>query len=222
MTSPGDGYTLQIIDMRRALSSCFALAVSLQGRSAQATPSSTELSLAASAAFWLPSDYHETLRAFDRDPASVGGMLDLRLLRALGPSSRLGGRIGWATTGAAPAAGNASGFDANAGLRFHLFDAAFVYRYVWLSSPRGSGLRVHLDGEVGLVLGSVSMRGVTDRWVAPRLGAAVFLGRQWTEKSCYFGMRAGVQYAPWDGAGGSGFDPVFGAVHLGLEGGILP
>jgi len=196
-------------------------AAMLSGRTATATPTPGELSLSTSVMVWLPSDYEETLRAFDRTPLGPGFLLDFRVLRPLSPQSRLGGRVGWVTT-ESTRADTTAGFNTASSLRYHLFDAGAVYRYVWLRAPQGQGMRVHWDVEAGLVVGSATMLGVAQRWVSPRLATAVFLGRQWTPQSLYFGVRVGMQYVPWDGAGGSAFDPAFAAFHVGLEGGILP
>jgi len=183
-----------------------------------------DVSLSADLVVWTPSDYAETLRVFDRVPPSVGFQVAARGARLVRPWLAIGGRLGWAMASAEVDAQSAMGTDNPAApMQFHLFDAGALVRVLYAGGQRErGGLRLHTDLEAGAVLGNVSTGGVTQRWVRPRVDLSLFVGWQGRSPDLYVGARFGYQYVPWDGAGGSAFDPAFSGFHVGVEGGISP
>lgn len=172
----------------------------------------------------LPSDYDETLRIFDHAPLSGAVSSALRVTRSLLPWASIGGRLGWLWTSSAvrgdPSDPSASPLSS---MSFNVVDLSAVLRLVATPSRVATGgARVHVDVEAGASLGMISMSSVTQRWVRPRVAAGLFAGYQDARVPLYFGARVGVEYVPWNGAGGSDTDPVFSGPTAGIELGYTP
>jgi len=187
------------------------------GAHAEAPRRRLDVSLGAGGLVFVASDYDETLRIFNQLPLAGGLALSLQGARYVTPTLAVGGRGGWFWTesGGHVTLGRPVGT-----LDFNLFDLCAVARFTPTRAPDERWeWRVHFDAEAGVVLGVVTLASVTQWLVRPRVGASMFVGGQ-APNGAFWGLRGGAQWVSWDGAGGSGLDPVFSGFHFGLEGGF--
>ena len=190
----------------------FALTAASPALAQTAPWAEATIELGAQATF--ASDYSNTLAIFDHRPLGVAIQGAGRFLRAPTSWVRVGARAGYlhaSSSATADAPGGSTG-----AISVDLADLGAVVRFV---PSRATSFRFDCELSAGLFLGSVGYRGVGQLAVGPRLGASIFLGYAARPKGLIVGARLGLVYAPWDGAGGSAWDPAFSGITLGLEAG---
>lgn len=179
-----------------------------------------EVTFSAGGLALVPSAYGDAVEAFGRPRPTWGVQLDTQVFVVRGPSWSLGPRFGWSgwwldwrdIERCQPS------FPLHDGtMSIQLFDLGGVARYIAYDTRRPRGTRIHFDFEGSFVLGAITVARVTQMVVAPRVGVSAFVG--WRIDHGLIGFRLGGQYVPWDGGGGSPWDPAFGGVFLGLAGG---
>jgi len=193
-----------------------ALTLAVRGAAAQPLPR-IEAAIELGVQSFQSSDYGEVLSAFDHAPLRWGFQANAHVLRVLTPRLRVGGRAGYLHTSSS-SQGSSPGAAAEP-LVVNLGDLGATLRVV-VTNPRATGLSVDLGLDVGMLVGSIDYRNVGQLVVAPRIAPSLFVGYARRPRGLLLGARVGYVAAPWDGAGGSGWDPVFSGFSIGVEAGV--
>ncbi len=182
-----------------------------QQRSAPTAPRGERVRISGEVGFavFLPSRYGEALGLFGHGHLAVGTSLAVRATTRLAEVVVLGGRAGLLHTGslrAAPAA-----------VHYNLVDASVVFGLGTRWRPRRDSVLVEAVLEAGGVLGDASLNDVGQRITSLRLGGSALVGWNFNHWDLYLGVRSSGSYTPWNGAGGSFWDPAFANVTAALE-----
>lgn len=166
-------------------------------------------------AVFLPSDYQRSLRLFSYGQLAVAPALAGRLtLRAHGIIV-YGARVGWLHTATTEAT-------ALGAIGYHLVDVSAVFGLGTRQQSSAQSLFGELVAEAGGLLGDASLGKVAQRVMSMRVGGSAMFGWFIEDPRIFIGIRTAASYIPWNGGGGSFWDPALANFTASLEfGGAL-
>ncbi len=180
-----------------------------------------EITFAGGVHYPVRSDYQRTLTVLDRTPFLFGATFAARGYTVPRPWIRIGARLGFLRMVSLGPADERSPSGAGADLAFDVADLAASVRLVGLVRNEHDAFRADVTADAGVAFGAATLRGVNQWLVAPIVGISGFAGYESVPDGAVVGFRMGVQYVPWNGAGGNPFDPALAGAYMMFEiGGI--
>lgn len=164
---------------------------------------------------FFSSHYSRSLRLFSYGQLAVGTALAARATMRSHGVLIYGGRLGWLHTGTTDATTLGA-------IHYNIVDVSGVFGLATRQRARVDSLRAELVAEAGGILGDASLNEVSQLVASLRLGGSAMLGWFMSSVSAYVGLRIAGSYIPWNGAGGSFWDPTFANITSSIElGGVL-